>query len=263
MQLLTDVRQKAVEFAEANTQLLLTAGGVVGTAATGVLAWRGGYKTGQNVLFQENAVLERENEPVEFLNNPMSTTDKIKLGAVDALPPLLIGTATIISIIMGHKVSAQKAAALAAAYGLSQKQFEEYKEKVAEKLTGPKAQQIDDELAQDRVSRTPGHENIVVIEGEVLCFDEPSGRYFHSTMEKIKQAVNATNAEILHHDHANLGFFYDELELPGTAWSDEVGWNTDNLLELKYSTVLSPDKKPCIAINFQTSPRMDYIPKSY
>ena len=65
------------------------------------------------------------------------------------------------------------------------------------------------------------------------------------------------------HDHANATFFYDELGLPGTTWTDEVGWNTDHLLDLKYSTVISPDGRPCISIDFKVLPKSDYVPKHY
>jgi hypothetical protein len=164
---------------------------------------------------------------------------------------------------MANRMSAQKAAALAAAYGLAERNLSEYKDKVSEKLTGPKKQQIDDEIAQERVNRAPGHDTIVIADGEILCFDEPTGRYFRSTMDKIKNAVNTTNAEILHHDFANATFFYEELDLPGTTWTDEVGWNSDQLLDLKFSTVLTPDDKPCIAIDFKVLPKPDYVPKHY
>jgi predicted ribosome-associated RNA-binding protein Tma20 len=96
---------------------------------------------------------------------------------------------------------------LAAAYGLSQKQLEEYKDKVAEKLGIKKQQDIQDSLAQDRVNNTPGSTQILVVEGEVLCFDQPTGRYFRSTMEGINRAVNATNAEITRHGYADANFF--------------------------------------------------------
>jgi hypothetical protein len=118
-------------------------------------------------------------------------------------------------------------------------------------------------LAQERVSKAPGSSQIVVVEGEVLCFDEPTGRYFRSTMDTINKAVNSTNAEILHHDHASASYFYEELGLPATTWTDEVGWNTDQLLELKFSTVLAEDNKPCISIDFKTLPKLEYVPRHY
>jgi hypothetical protein len=103
----------------------------------------------------------------------------------------------------------------------------------------------------------------VVVDGEVLCFDQPTGRYFQSTMERINQAVNSTNAEILNHDTATASYFYEELGLPATTWTDDVGWNTDHLVELKISTVLAENNKPCLAIDFATLPKLDYVPRHY
>jgi hypothetical protein len=257
VQLFNDVKEKVATLASENASTLLTAGGVVGTIATAVLTGRASIKA-YEVLRTKAEQLEEDDDPVD-----LTTAQKVLITAPYFIPPVITGSATIASIIMANRISAQKAAALIAAYGLSQKQFEEYKEKVSEKLTGPKQNQVVDELAQERVNRTPGHETIVVVEGEVLCFDQPTGRYFRSTMEQINQAVNSTNAEILHHDHATASYFYEELGMPATSWTDEVGWNTDQLLELSISTVLDPSNRPCIAIDFKTLPRADYVPKHY
>ena len=272
MQFLNDVTQKAAKFAEANAAALLTAGGVVGTVATAVLTGRAGFKYAETLATEKGQRAAEENNKLgttdpKLLISPedvkLDNWEKARIAVPYFLPPVVIGSATIASIIMSNRVSAQKAAALAAAYGLAERNLSEYKEKVAEKLTGPKQQAVDDELAQDRVNKTDGYQNIVMIEGEVLCFDEPTARYFRSTMENIKAAVNATNAEIINHDFATANFFYEEIDLPGTTWTDEVGWNRDQLLDLKYSTVLSPDGRPCIAIDFKVAPKADYIPKHY
>jgi hypothetical protein len=262
---LNDAKHGVAKFAEANAAALLTAGGVVGTVATAVLTGRATFKAAE-ILAIERAQRQVEELGEPDLDVPLPTlTTKEKALKVWPLyiPPVLLGGATIASIIMSNRVSAQKAAALAAAYGLAERNLSEYKEKVAEKLTGPKKTAIDDELAQDRVNKTDGYQNIVMVEGEVLCYDESTARYFNSTMENIKAAVNSTNAEILNHDFATATYFYEEIDLPGTTWTDEVGWNRDQLLDLKYSTVLSPNGKPCIAIDFKVLPKTDYIPKHY
>lgn len=261
MQFLNDVKHKVGVLLQENSTTLLTAGGVIGTVATAVLAGRGGFKAAE-IIRVETKKLNQDAESMDEVQE-LPTRTKVLAVAPQFIPPVITGTATIASIIMAHRMSSAKIAALAAAYGLAERNLGEYKEKVAEKLTGPKKTAIDDELAQDRVSKASGHENIVIVEGEVLCFDEPTARYFRSTMENLRAAVNATNAEILHHEHASAGFFYEEIGLPGTTWTDEVGWNRDHLLELKYSTVLSPDGRPCIAIDFKTAPRADYVPKYY
>lgn len=262
-----EVKHKAGEFLKDNATLLLTAGGVVGTVATAVLTAQASFKAAEIIRNKELEHIHPEgvSDAIDSENATMglSATQKVKLVWPHFLPPVIAGTATITAIIFSHRMSSAKIAGLAAAYGLAERNLGEYKEKVAEKLTGPKKTQIDDELAQDRVNRTDGYQNLVIVEGEVLCFDEPTARYFRSTMENIKQAVNSTNAEILHHEFATATHFYEELGLTGTTWTDEVGWNADQLLELKYSTVLSPDGRPCIAIDFKVLPKPDYVPKHY
>lgn len=261
MQLLNDVRQKATEFATANAAVLLTAGGVVGTVATGIVSWRGGYKTANKIGEENRDFFEEAQRNGESDSwTPMSTKDQAIRAIPYALPPLVIGGATIASIIMGHKVSAQKAAALAAAYGLAERNLSEYKEKVTEKLTGPKKQAIEDEIAQDRVNNTPGASQVIVLDGDVLCFDQSTGRYFRGSMEKINRALNSLNAEIQNHGHASAQYFYDELDLEETTWTKDVGWgNTGQLVELVITTTKSHDEKPCLAIDFNRLPIPDYI----
>ena len=267
MQFLNDVTQKAAKFAETNAAALLTAGGVVGTVATAVLTGRAGFKAHeilQNMEMEPKVRLRNAEEGGGEEEVPATRFEKIVAVGPHFIPPVIVGTATIASIIMSNRVSAQKAAALAAAYGLAERNLSEYKEKVTEKLTGPKKQALEEEISQDRVNRSDGYQNVVIVEGEVLCFDEPTGRYFRSTMEKIKQAVNETNAEILNdRGWVNATAFYERLGMPATSWTDDMGWNTDELVELKFDTVTSPDGRPCISIDFQVLPKPDYIPKHY
>jgi len=269
VQFLDAVKQKGAQFVSENATVLLTAGGVVGTVATAVLTGRAGFKAAEIIREKELEHIHPEGvtDVIDGESNAtmgLSPSQKIKLVWPQFVPPVVTGGLTISAIIFSHRMSAQKAAALAAAYGLAERNLSEYKEKVSEKLTGPKKQSIEAEISQDRVNRTDGYQKIVVVEGEVLCFDEPTGRYFHSTMEKIKKAVNDTNAEILNdRGWVNATAFYERLGMPATSWTDDMGWNTDELLELKYDTVTSPDGRPCLSIDFQVLPKPDYIPKHY
>jgi hypothetical protein len=265
--LLSDVKQKVEQFASENATTLLTAGGVVGTVGTAVLAWRGGYKyaemvmeTSEELMTKDDTQFEtvRVEDNLEIRNPVIPTRDKLFMMAPQLVPPVLTGGFTITAIVLSHRMSAQKAAALAAAYGLAERNFGDYKAKVEEKLTGPKTKQINDDLAEDAVNKTPGSDRIVIVEGEVLCLEKPGGRYFNSTMETIRQAVNATNAEVFNHGFALLSFFYTELGLDSTTWSEEVGFNRDHLLELTYSTQLAPGNRPCIVIDFARLPKAEY-----
>lgn len=247
----------ARQFVADNATVLLTAGGVVGTVTTGVLAWRGGYKTAEAVVAEEKR--REEDNTYNLEDEKLDRKEKLLLAAPQAITPVVTGGLGIAAIIFSHRMSAQKAAAMAALYGLTRDQFEEYRDKVAEKLTGPKNQQIKDEIAQDTVNRAPGSKEIVIINGDdVLCFDKPTGRYFKSSMEKINRAVNATNQEIINHGCTRASFYYDELELAPTTWSDDVGFNLNNMVDLDISTTQVEDGRPCLVLNFMKFPIEDY-----
>lgn len=263
MSFLTDVKQRAGEFTSENATLLLTVGGVVGTVATAVLAGRGGYKYSEVLREKQLEGIEPgESYEVDELTE-VTTKDKVLLATRYFGPPAVTGVATIAMIITSHKMSSAKIAGLAAAYGLAERNLGEYKAKIAEKITGPKKTQIDDEIAQDQVTRTLGHEGLVIVDGEVLCFDRSSGRYFKSDMETIRAAVNKTNTEIHQHGYAQASDFYKKIGLPPTAWSDDVGFDMDNPIELTFSTVFAPGNKPCIAFEFVSLPKTDFGPKHH
>lgn len=243
------VQDSAARFLKENASTLLTAGGVVGTVATGVLAFRAGAKY-ERLTYEAEFTVTVEDE------HHLTTIDKAKIAAPYVIPPIILGGATIGAIVMSHRITAGKVAALAAAYSLSQNQLEEYRAKLEEKLGIQKSEKAKAEMAQERANNTPGSGAIVIYGDEVLCFDEPTGRYFKSTMEKIRRAENSTNQEILKHNFADASHFYSELELPGTRWSDDVGWTTPFTVDV--STIIVDDK-PCLSIDFNPMPRLDYV----
>lgn len=261
---LQGLQTSAKQFMADNATTILTAGGVVGTVGTAVLAGRAGYKAGQTILhtkgeiYAEQFQREPQDNPVLFENIELSKRDTILAFFPDVIPVVITGGLTCTAIIFANRMSAQKAAALAAAYGLSEKQFREYRDKVQEKLTGPKAQSIDDELAQDRVNGNPNSQQIIIVEGEVLCYDEMTDRYFRSTAERIRRAVNKTNEAVIQEDGVTASFFYDLLGLDETVWSNEVGFNLDNQCDVKISTTKTADDQPCLSIAFRHLPVYEF-----
>lgn len=246
------LKHSATAFMSENAATIFTAGGVVGTVTTGTLAWRAGYKTA-----------ERKKELELEYELPLPQGEVLKQTWQINIPPVLIGGLAVSSIVASNLVSARKAAALAAAYAVADGRLTEYKDKVAEKLTGPKNQAIRDEIAQDRVTNNPPRDNevIIIASGEVLCHDSISGRYFHSTVEQIRKAEHTINNELANCQYASLSDFYDEIGLKATSLSDTIGWNAlnqDVTFELQLSTVMTPDQKPCISIDYSIMPTPDY-----
>lgn len=264
---LDSIKTQAQQFVTDNATGILTAGGVAGVVVTSVLTARSTFKAAE-IIEVENArrrateMQEPESTEPQRREPPMTPVDKVKMVWPQYIPPVATGGLTIASIIMANRLNAQRIAAITAAYAISENRLKDFQKKVEQKLTGPKNQQVYDEIAQDRVNENPPNREIIIVgDGRnVLCYDMFSGRYFTSTHENIKQAELATNGELYHHDYASLSFFYDELEIPPTGYSDEVGWNSGATgpMEVRFSTVMSPDNKPCLAIDFVVAPIPNY-----
>lgn len=262
--------QKAKFLINDHSTTILTAAGVTGTLATAYLTGRATFKAAR--IIEENQILFDSQEvngsaiavPSKEIRE-LTSTAKVKLIWHLYIPPVGIGALTITSIIMANKVSSKQIAALTVASGISERAFKEYKEKVVEKLGDRQDRDIRDEIAQDRVTNTPVNlrEVMVIGAGEVLCFDMSSGRYFQSTVEDIKRAENRVNHELINFMSASLTLFYDEIGLTPTTHSDSVGWNMNNKLDVVLSTTLSPDNRPCIAVDFRQQPSSDYIKQAW
>lgn len=246
------------QFVRQNSPSLLTAVGVTGTVTTAILTGRASFKAAE-IIQREGENLKRESD--QFLNsNDLDFRDKALLVWPQYIPPVGVGGVTIASIIMANRIGSKRAAAVAAAYSITERAFDEYKTKVIAKLGEKKEQSVRDEIAQDRVTAQPvvTREVIIAGPGEVLCFDNLTGRYFKSSIEAIKKAQNTVNHDIINHMYASLSQFYEEIGLPPTRYSDEVGWNTNNLIDVTFSTTMSTDDQPCIVMDFLVGPEPQY-----
>jgi hypothetical protein len=256
---LTQLAQRAKFLVNENSATILTGMGVTGTITTAYLTGRATFKAAK-LLEKEQLLIAAEG--TENTNAPRVLTLRSKIRMVWRLyiPPIVVGASTIASIIMANRFASKKIAALTIASGISERALQEYKEKVAQKLGERENTKIRDEIAQDRVHRNPPNTREIILAGtgEVLCYDMATGRYFQSSVEEIKRAENKVNHQILNHMHASLSEFYDEIGLPPTSYTDSVGWNLNNRLEVQFSTVMSTDQRPCVAIDFLHPPVADY-----
>lgn len=251
--ILTDLAKKAERLIINNSPAILTAIGVTGTISVAVLTGRATFKAA--------ALIQEHNENLDVHDSFMPVKEKVQLVWKEYIPPAIIGALTIGAIIGANRIGARRAAAIAALYSLSEKAMEEYKSKVIEKLGEKKEEAIRDEVAQDRVNRMPpvDREVIVMGNGSVLCMDGPSGRYFLSDMETIRTAENDINHQIIHDSYASQSDFYDMIGLPHNEMSDDVGWNLDKMLEVKFTGTITPEgKKPCMVVSYKVDPVRGY-----
>lgn len=224
------------KFASDNSTSILTGVAVAGVVTTTIFAVKA---TPKAMGLIEEAKEERDED--------LTTLDKIRITYPCYIPAVGIGAVTIACVLGANAVSTKRSAALVGAYSALDTGFREYQEKVKEKIGETKEKNVRDEVAQDRVTRDKKHETVVLTgDGQVLCYDLWSGRYFQSTVESIRKAQNDLNAMLLNEMYASVNDFYGMLGLSGNAMGDEFGWNSDKLLEVEFSSALTEEDRKSV-----------------
>lgn len=245
-----------------NSPLILTAVGVAGTVATGVLAAKAAFKAAEAIV-NETERVNIENGVEEVAEyEPLERKEIVKLTWLYFLPPVGIAAGTVGAIIMSNRISTRRAAALAAAYVAGEKSWEEYKEKVKQHLGVAKEEKVSAEVSQDRVNSTPPSATGIIHTGngnDLFC-DGFSGRYFYSSLEAVKKAENSINKQIHASDYASLSNYYSALGLRPTQMSDDFGWTSDTKwLEVDYSTTTTADERvACHYLKYSVLPMRDF-----
>jgi hypothetical protein len=255
------LQQKAGQFISQNTSGILTAGGVIGVAATAALTARASFKAA-GIIREKVAIRQAVAEEQEITNTPdLTKVEMVKAVWPVYILPVAMGVGTVASIVMANRMSAKRAAALAAAYTLSETRLQEYKDKVTNKFGANKERAVRDEIAQDRVNKTPPSKEVIILgSGDVLCFESLTGRYFNSSVEIIKQAENKLRTELFQTQYVSLSEFFEEIGLERTTFSDMTGWNTMHMepFEISFSATMTPDNRPCLVLNYSVVPVPDY-----
>lgn len=236
----------ASKFVIDNSPAIISGLAVAGAVTTAMLTGKAAYTAGRMIS-------DAERSPVGGLDEELTTREKLDLTWRLYIPAIGTLGLTVAAIITANRIGARRAAALAAAFKISEEAFTEYKTKVIEKIGENKNAAIEGEVAQDRVNRIVPSSEIIYVAGTQQCYDAFSGRIFTSDMEALRQAQNTLNHMVLSNFYASLSDYYDLIGLPPIQTSDEVGWNSDKLLDCHYSAVLH-DKIPMIHIEFTVVP---------
>lgn len=247
-----NVLRKTEKLIADNSPTIMTTIGVIGTVSTA-------YLTGK-ATFKAADILRNEHEAVEHSGGILTFQDDVRIVWKLYIPAATVGSITIASIIGANRVGTRRAAAMAAAYSISEKAFDEYKAKVIEKIGENKEQAVRDSIAEDHIRQPSEQRDTIVLgTGKSLCYDAFSGRYFESSVEEIKKAVNDINYIVNNHMYASLTDYYDKIGLPPIPISDDLGWSTNELMDINITAIVAEDGRPCIHISFSVEPIRNYF----
>lgn len=150
------------------------------------------------------------------------------------VPPVVAGASTIACILGANILNKRQQASLVSAYALIENSYREYKAKLKE-LYGEEAHNnIIDAIAAEKCEDvhisagglTSAYTQEIESDTEPrLFYDEYSGRYFESTIEKVLLAEYHLNRNYILRGFARLNEFYEFLGLERTDYGEAVGWD--------------------------------------
>ena len=197
----------------------------------------------------------------------ISTKEIVKTSWKYYIPTILsLGTGAF-CIIASTKEGLKRTAAMAAAYQLSESAYNEYRNATKEVVGDKKENEVQTKIMRDRMELMTDDEGHVINiydtrDGAQLCFDYWSGRYFYSDVDYIRSQINRVNENMLRESMAFDGFatlndVYTAIGLPRTGAAEDLVWRLkdEGLIELKSSTYMTVDDRPCWVLAFNKPPR--------
>lgn len=233
--MIKDVIRQTNKYTNKHSPIIMTGLGIIGVATTSFLSARAGWK----------AKASLESAPAD-----LSIQEKAKLTWTFYIPPVTTGLVTVGAITYANRLGAKRTAAAISAYTIVEGAFSEYRNKVVEEVGSHREQMFRDDIARKEVGAKSSELIIMSGSGDVMCCELFTRRYFMSDMETLRRAQNDINARIMSDMYVALDEWYDLIGLQPTTASGRLGWDSDKLMELEFSSVLSEDNKPCIAFNY-------------
>ena len=78
-------------------------------------------------------------------------------------------------------------------------------------------------------------------------------------MDSINRVLNEINYKLMQDNIMSVNDFYDAIGLNPISTGYDVGWNVDEgLIRLYFSSTLTEDGQPCLAMHFDNLPRYDF-----
>ena len=245
--------RRASKFAVDNSPTILTSIGIVGLGTTAYLAGKASFEAAELIHLKEGTE-GYSDDPRQRMKDRVDLVWKLYI------PAAATAIATGACIISANRIGVRRAAALAAGYSIAEKAAEEYRAKVIEKFGEKKEELVRAEINQDRVNNS--WDDSVEVHGNPtgeVCYDKFSDRYLYNSEEGLRAAANDLNRIVLTQGYATLADFYDIVNMPAPSWAYEIGWSSDGpLMEVRFSSVLTPSGKPVKAFEFDVEPVRNY-----
>lgn len=232
-------------------------------------------KANKKIEEKKNEIAQKIQAESEDLDTPVDkdsieipTKEIVKSTWMYYIPSVVAAGVGAFCNVSSTKEGLKRTATMAAAYQLSESAFNELRQATKEVVGEKKENDIEKQLIKERMDkvRDPNGQIQNVYDtrdGNQLCFDYWSGRYFYSDVEYIKSRINLLNENMVRESQAfddafiTVNDLYRTIGLPeGGGFEDQV-WRIrhEGLLELATSRYMSVDDQPCWVMAFTKPPR--------
>lgn len=188
--------------------------------------------------------------------------DAVKAAWKCYIPSAAVAALSIGCLIGSSKVSLRRNTVLATAYKIAETAHHEYREQVIETIGEKKEKEIQTKVAEKKVRTNSVSNNVIYNtgQGNTLCYDAFSGRYFRCDINRIKRAEIDLREKINDEGYASLNDFYYEIGLDCTEIGDGMGWNSSwGKFRLDLTSILNEYDEPCLYIRYEIKPNYDYF----
>lgn len=241
---------KSQLYLKRNAPTILTCVGAVGVVATTVTAVKATPKALQLLELAE-----------EQKGGSLTNLDKFRIAGPVYIPTVVIGVSTLACVFGANALNKRQQASLVSAYAMLDSSYKEYKKKVKELHGDEAANEITEKIAEDKYDK-----NTVEGDGKELFYDEFSGRFFRSTLEKVQRAEYELNRDLVMRDWVMLNEFYEYLGIPKVENGDAIGWSTCMNMEMYWQSwidfsnrkTVTDDGKEYYIITMFEEPMLDF-----
>ena len=244
-----------------HSPVILTCLGTTGFVTTVIFASKATPKAieamQENHLFTYSEISKKE-QTKEYKWNEIKVFTKEVVPHY--IPTIIMGTMSLTCFIGSNSVNANRRAAIAGAYAISETTLKEYQDKIEKEFGEGKATLIKDNVAKAIIDNNPPDDDLNYIDiqsDDILCYDILTGRYFKSNTEKLKSIELELNKNLYAYEWVSVNDFYYAVGLRQVKMGDDLGWDLNDTgdVEFDYSSQLTDKNVPCLVVNYNFVPR--------
>lgn len=219
-----------------NRSLLLSVGALIGFGATVYFVAKGQMKA-DDILAERNEACKN---PFDETVYPPSVKEKAELTWQCYIPAGIFGVLTVGCIIGSQYISRKEIAGLSASVafltanrdGLEKAIKEKYGDDALEEIKSKLAVRKPDPIVLKVIAEETGN-------GDLLCFEGYSGRWFRSSKRAVEYAEKELNKRFVAGGYVSMNDFYEFLGIEQTHFGWEFGWpGSDEYLDFYMGSAL-------------------------